>query len=237
MSTYLVDICDVDAFLASGHEMLQNRSITTRSESGPFTRNQSIFAALGDELNEKTTFGSVPGPSLGWDVARFLGSVGLSTVKSWGLPFHVLSNGQQMRCQLAMLLIQFSKAMFRESNAVFVVPCFDSILDNANVLSMSTGLCKAIQKMRTATNALALTSRPSLVIGVSDCDSQFVRIGEKIIVRTSSSASFTAVHNDIQPLTIQYTWPATQLSLDNGSKAHNIAASATFAPPVDFSLL
>lgn len=69
-----------------------------------------------------------------------LGSVGFNSVPYWLKPFHVLSNGEKQRVQIARLICE---------EKLFVFDEFSSMVDRDVAKSMAVGVQKAIRKNKT----------------------------------------------------------------------------------------
>ena len=52
------------------------------------------------------------------DIERMFYAVGFGSVPSWLKPYHVLSNGEKMRCDLARALLEKDKVCFDEFTSV-----------------------------------------------------------------------------------------------------------------------
>ena len=74
------------------------------------------------------------------DASRLLSSMGLSSVPTWLRPFHLLSNGEQFRAELAY---KIGKA---KDNEVVLIDEFTSVVDRDVAKSMSFAIQKYIRK-------------------------------------------------------------------------------------------
>lgn len=74
------------------------------------------------------------------DIAAALNAVGFSTIPAWLRPFHVLSNGEQFRAEMARRLT--------EQTGTIVVDEFTSVVDR----QVATVACHAVQKQIRRTN-------------------------------------------------------------------------------------
>ena len=72
------------------------------------------------------------------DITRTFNSVGFATVWSWLKPYHVLSNGERMRVDLARALL--------ENNNTIVFDEFTSVVDRTVAKTASYAVSKAIRK-------------------------------------------------------------------------------------------
>lgn len=74
------------------------------------------------------------------DASRLLSSMGLSSVPTWLRPFHLLSNGEQFRAELAY------KIGRAKDNEVVLIDEFTSVVDRDVAKSMSFAIQKYIRK-------------------------------------------------------------------------------------------
>jgi GNAT superfamily N-acetyltransferase/ABC-type thiamine transport system ATPase subunit len=130
----------------------------------------SIGAIVGPSGSGKSTiakaaFGSAVTSPLAWPahhaviegfgdhpiqtVTRLLTSVGFSSPPAWLRPYHVLSNGERFRCDVA-------KAMLTDRPLV-VCDEFTSLVDRTVAKVCSAAIAKAIRKQRVARRFVAVT--------------------------------------------------------------------------------
>jgi GNAT superfamily N-acetyltransferase len=88
-------------------------------------RDQAIVDAFPDELDGQT-------------ITRMLGAVGFSSPPAWVRPFHVLSNGEQFRCNLARALLL--------DQPLVAVDEFTSVIDRQVAHFASAAIARAMRK-------------------------------------------------------------------------------------------
>jgi GNAT superfamily N-acetyltransferase len=81
------------------------------------------------------------------EVTELLSSVGFSSPPAWLRPYHVLSNGQKFRCDLARLLALSSSSLVTgHSSLISVCDEFTSVVDRQVAQVGSAAIAKAIRK-------------------------------------------------------------------------------------------
>ncbi|MBD5131930.1 MAG: GNAT family N-acetyltransferase [Clostridiales bacterium] len=88
------------------------------------------------------------------EIAKTLTSVGFSTPPSWLKPYHVLSNGEKMRCDIA-------RAILENKNGLFVFDEFTSVVDRTVAQVSSLAIQKAIR--RNGSQFIAVTCHEDVV--------------------------------------------------------------------------
>ena len=86
------------------------------------------------------------------DIERMFYAVGFGSVPSWLKPYHVLSNGEKMRCDLARALLGKDKVCFDE---------FTSVVDRQVAQTMCIAVNKAIK--RTNKQFIAVTCHKDIL--------------------------------------------------------------------------
>ena len=86
------------------------------------------------------------------DIERMFYAVGFGSVPSWLKPYHVLSNGEKMRCDLARALLEKDKVCFDE---------FTSVVDRQVAQTMCIAVNKAIK--RTNKQFIAVTCHKDIL--------------------------------------------------------------------------
>ena len=127
---------------------------------GPSGSGKSTVAreAYGDRLIERCEwsrdravidgFGDVPVK----EIAQVLTSVGFSSPPAWLRPYHVLSNGERFRCDLARALIES-----RDHDGLVVFDEFTSVVDRTVAKIGSAAVAKAIRKRELCQRFVAVT--------------------------------------------------------------------------------
>ena len=77
------------------------------------------------------------------DILYVLNSVGFSSPPSWLKPFHILSNGEKFRAELARAIIEYKEKDF------FIIDEFSSVVDREVAKICSYAISKAIRKTKT----------------------------------------------------------------------------------------
>ena len=121
-----------------------------RSGTGKTSIAEDLF---GDSIKKEFPFsaGSVvddmPKKSSMIEITKAFNSVGFSSPPSWLKPYHVLSNGEKMRCQLAFCIL--------DQDEVIVFDEFTSVVDRTVAKIGSIAMQKAIRKQRKKFIAIA----------------------------------------------------------------------------------
>jgi len=108
----------------------------------PWPREQAVVDVVGAALGD--------GASIR-DVTGLFTAVGFSSPPAWVRPYHVLSRGEQFRCELALALAAHSQDMS------LVFDEFTSAVDRATARSCSAAVSKAIRGGRLAGRFVAVT--------------------------------------------------------------------------------
>jgi len=88
--------------------------------------------------DEKAVIDNMPSDLTAEEITRMFNSVGFATVWSWLKPYHVLSNGERMRVDLA-------KALLSKKN-VIVFDEFTSVVDRTVAKTASYAISRSIRK-------------------------------------------------------------------------------------------
>lgn len=116
--------------------------IVGSSGSGKSTIAKQIF---GDNYIKEFQYGNnsvldeMPKEKSTEDITKIFNSVGFATVWSWLKPYHVLSNGEKMRVDLANALLS--------EKELIVFDEFTSVVDRTIAKTASSAISKAIRKM------------------------------------------------------------------------------------------
>lgn len=126
------------------------------SGSGKSTLARALFggnpaAEGGWPRNRAVIDGFPPGPVR--KIVSVLTAVGFSSPPSWVKPYHVLSRGEQFRCDLARALLETQGA----SHPVVVMDEFTSVVDRTVAKAASFALAKAIRGGAVACRFVAVT--------------------------------------------------------------------------------
>jgi ABC-type Mn2+/Zn2+ transport system ATPase subunit len=73
------------------------------------------------------------------EITKIFGLVGFNTVKSWLKPYHVLSNGEKMRVDLARALLS--------DNKIIVFDEYTSVVDRTVAKTMTLAISKLKEKL------------------------------------------------------------------------------------------
>lgn len=116
--------------------------IVGSSGSGKSTIAKQIF---GDNYIKEFQYGNnsvldeMPKEKSTEEITKIFNSVGFATVWSWLKPYHVLSNGEKMRVDLANALLS--------EKELIVFDEFTSVVDRTIAKTASSAISKAIRKM------------------------------------------------------------------------------------------
>ena len=116
--------------------------ITGRSGTGKTTIAKECFGDYYFEnfkWSDKSVLENMPKEKTTFAITKIFNSVGFATVWSWLKPYHVLSNGEQMRVNLARCILE------DEKNVVFDE--FTSVVDRTVAKTSSSAISKAVRKM------------------------------------------------------------------------------------------
>ena len=106
----------------------------------------------GFEYDKNSVLDNMPEELSCEDISKMFYSVGFGSVPSWLKPYHVLSNGEKMRVDLARAIMQEDFIVFDE---------FTSVVDRAVAQTASIAVSKAIQ--RTDKKFIAVTCHEDVI--------------------------------------------------------------------------
>ena len=115
--------------------------IVGSSGSGKSTIAREIFGAdyvQGFEYDNRSVLDNMPEGLTTEQITKTFNSVGFATVWSWLKPYHVLSNGEKMRVDLARAILS------RRDTIVFDE--FTSVVDRTVAKTASSAISKAVRK-------------------------------------------------------------------------------------------
>lgn len=115
--------------------------IVGRSGSGKTTIARELFGAQiidGFEYTHESLLDDMPKGASVNDICMALTAVGFSSPPSWLKSYHVLSNGEKMRCDIARAMLQ--------DNEMFVFDEFTSVVDRNVAQIASYAIQKAIRR-------------------------------------------------------------------------------------------
>ena len=117
--------------------------IVGRSGTGKTTIARECFGDYyfdGFEYDNQSVVDNMPKTKRLEEITKIFNSVGFGTVWSWLKPYHVLSNGEQMRINLARcILSDMSQVVFDE---------FTSVVDRTVAKAASFAISKAVKKLK-----------------------------------------------------------------------------------------
>jgi ABC-type Mn2+/Zn2+ transport system ATPase subunit len=116
--------------------------IVGSSGSGKSTIAKEIFPndyIHSFQYDERSVLDNMPANKSTEEITRTFNSVGFATVWSWLKPYHVLSNGEKMRVDLARAILS--------DNDLIVFDEFTSVVDRTVAKTASGAISKAIRKM------------------------------------------------------------------------------------------
>ena len=117
--------------------------IVGSSGSGKSTIAKELFGDNGYvnefHYDERSVVDNMPEGKSTEEITKTFNSVGFATVWSWLKPYHVLSNGEKMRVDLARAILS--------DNTVIVFDEFTSVVDRTVAKTASFAISKAVRKM------------------------------------------------------------------------------------------
>lgn len=114
--------------------------IVGSSGSGKTSIAAEIFGCTSIyKYDDRSVIDNMPGGKSTEEITKTFNSVGFATVWSWLKPYHVLSNGEKMRVDLARSILS--------DNLIIVFDEFTSVVDRTVAKTASYAINKAIRKM------------------------------------------------------------------------------------------
>lgn len=114
--------------------------IVGSSGSGKSTIAGQLFPEMAHfEYDNRSVIDNMPEGRSTEEITKTFNSVGFATVWSWLKPYHVLSNGEKMRVDLARAILT--------DNDTIVFDEFTSVVDRTVAKTASSAISKAIRKM------------------------------------------------------------------------------------------
>lgn len=117
--------------------------IVGSSGSGKSTIAKQVFTdgyITSFEYGSKSVIDEMPSDKSTTEITKTFNSVGFATVWSWLKPYHVLSNGEKMRVDLARSIL--------EDKNLIVFDEFTSVVDRTIAKTSSSAIQKAIRKTK-----------------------------------------------------------------------------------------
>lgn len=137
------------------------------------------------------------------DIEKTFTSVGFASPPSWLKPYHVLSNGEKMRCDLARAIL--------EDNQLIVFDEFTSVVNREVAKTSSYAISKAVKK----------TNKKFIAVA---CHKDIIEWLEPDWIYDTDSQSFfiAGESSTAQPLTLRYIGLTTNIKTKFGTFLENI---------------